>query len=89
MAAPVEVFDNEKRLSFFAEYFDYDESYFNGFEFEDVLVHVEMINSAPNDQSDKDASSCNGKSRELTMQQKKFYSSVIKLRMFLEFIFPF
>ena len=27
MAAPVEVIDNEeKRLSFFAEYFDYDES---------------------------------------------------------------
>ena len=52
LAAPIEVQDNEeKRLLFFAEYFDYDKSWLNGFELEDVLVNVEMINSAPNNQT--------------------------------------
>ena len=44
-----------------------------------------MINSAPNDQSDKDASSCNGKSRELAIQQNKFLSSECSLNLFSHF----
>jgi hypothetical protein len=55
MAADDSVFyDAEERRLFFANYIESENSDFDGFELEDILVGAEILNSAPIDQSEKD-----------------------------------